>query len=102
MGVGVSALPGCWMASHLWTAARRYINHSCAPNCVAEVVTFERVHKIIISSSRRIQKGEEVSSAPTHPRCRCRGALLTPPVGPPLTKDACAELMALLAPLAPG
>ena len=83
MGVGVSALPGCWMASHLWTAARRYINHSCAPNCVAEVVTFERGHKIIISSSRRIQKGEEVSSAPTHPRCRRRGALLTPPVGPP-------------------
>uniref|UniRef100_A0A673TWQ2 SET domain-containing protein n=1 Tax=Suricata suricatta TaxID=37032 RepID=A0A673TWQ2_SURSU len=38
----------------------RYINHSCAPNCVAEVVTFERGHKIIISSNRRIQKGEEV------------------------------------------
>ncbi|CAI9160889.1 unnamed protein product [Rangifer tarandus platyrhynchus] len=38
----------------------RYINHSCAPNCVAEVVTFERGHKIIISSSRRIQKGEEL------------------------------------------
>lgn len=42
------------------TADYRYINHSCAPNCVAEVVTFERGHKIIISSSRRIQKGEEV------------------------------------------
>lgn len=41
--------------------ACRYINHSCAPNCVAEVVTFERGHKIIISSNRRIQKGEEVS-----------------------------------------
>ncbi|XP_054847651.1 histone-lysine N-methyltransferase 2C isoform X2 [Eublepharis macularius] len=38
----------------------RYINHSCAPNCVAEVVAFERGHKIIISSSRRIQKGEEL------------------------------------------
>nr|XP_036855119.1 histone-lysine N-methyltransferase 2C isoform X6 [Manis javanica] len=38
----------------------RYINHSCAPNCVAEVVTFERGHRIIISSSRRIQKGEEL------------------------------------------
>nr|XP_060485331.1 histone-lysine N-methyltransferase 2C [Panthera onca] len=38
----------------------RYINHSCAPNCVAEVVTFERGHKIIISSNRRIQKGEEL------------------------------------------
>ncbi|XP_041040296.1 histone-lysine N-methyltransferase 2C isoform X2 [Carcharodon carcharias] len=39
----------------------RYINHSCAPNCVAEVVTFEKGHKIIISSNRRIQKGEELS-----------------------------------------
>lgn len=58
--------------SHLWTAACRYINHSCAPNCVAEVVTFERGHKIIISSSRRIQKGEEVSPAP--PRLRPRPA----------------------------
>ncbi|XP_035392361.1 histone-lysine N-methyltransferase 2C isoform X2 [Electrophorus electricus] len=38
----------------------RYINHSCSPNCVAEVVTFERGYKIIISSSRRIEKGEEL------------------------------------------
>lgn len=38
----------------------RYINHSCAPNCIAEVVTFERDHKIIISSNRRIQRGEEL------------------------------------------
>lgn len=38
----------------------RYINHSCAPNCVAEVVTFERGYKIIISCVRRIEKGEEV------------------------------------------
>ncbi|XP_029102170.1 histone-lysine N-methyltransferase 2C isoform X4 [Scleropages formosus] len=38
----------------------RYINHSCAPNCVAEVVTFEKGHKIIISSNRKIQRGEEL------------------------------------------
>nr|DBA25076.1 TPA: hypothetical protein GDO54_012648 [Pyxicephalus adspersus] len=38
----------------------RYINHSCAPNWVAEVVTFEKGHKIIISSNRRIQRGEEL------------------------------------------
>ncbi|XP_026093586.1 histone-lysine N-methyltransferase 2C-like isoform X6 [Carassius auratus] len=38
----------------------RYINHSCAPNCITEVVTFERDHKIIISSNRRIQRGEEL------------------------------------------
>lgn len=38
----------------------RYINHSCAPNCIAEVVTFEKDHKIIITSNRRIQRGEEL------------------------------------------
>lgn len=38
----------------------RYVNHSCAPNCVAEVVTFDKEDKIIIISSRRIPKGEEV------------------------------------------
>lgn len=36
------------------------MNHSCAPNCVAEVVTFDKEDKIIIISSRRIPKGEEV------------------------------------------
>lgn len=38
----------------------RYINHSCAPNCVAEVVPFEKESKIIIITSRRLAKGEEV------------------------------------------
>nr|XP_057922363.1 histone-lysine N-methyltransferase 2C isoform X2 [Doryrhamphus excisus] len=38
----------------------RYINHCCAPNCVAEVVTFERGYKIIISCIRRVEKGEEL------------------------------------------
>lgn len=38
----------------------RYINHSCAPNCITEVVTVEKENKIIISSCRRIQRGEEV------------------------------------------
>ncbi|NXA57835.1 KMT2D methyltransferase, partial [Mohoua ochrocephala] len=41
-----------------WVA---YINHSCAPNCVAEVVTFDKEDKIIIISSRRIPKGEELT-----------------------------------------
>ena len=40
----------------------RYINHSCSPNCVAEVVHFEKESKIIIITSRRIPKGEEVRS----------------------------------------
>ncbi|KAJ8012094.1 hypothetical protein DPEC_G00065110 [Dallia pectoralis] len=38
----------------------RYINHSCTPNCVAEVVTFERGYKIIVTSNRRIEKKEEL------------------------------------------
>ncbi|XP_065150686.2 histone-lysine N-methyltransferase 2C isoform X3 [Paramisgurnus dabryanus] len=38
----------------------RYINHSCTPNCIAEVVSFERGYRIIISSNRRIQRGEEL------------------------------------------
>uniref|UniRef100_A0A671RS73 [histone H3]-lysine(4) N-methyltransferase n=1 Tax=Sinocyclocheilus anshuiensis TaxID=1608454 RepID=A0A671RS73_9TELE len=42
------------------TQAASYINHSCSPNCVAEVVTFERGHKIIISAARRIERGEEL------------------------------------------
>uniref|UniRef100_A0A8C6RLL3 [histone H3]-lysine(4) N-methyltransferase n=1 Tax=Nannospalax galili TaxID=1026970 RepID=A0A8C6RLL3_NANGA len=37
----------------------KHINHLCGPS-VAEVVTFEREHKIIISSNRRIQKEEEL------------------------------------------
>lgn len=39
----------------------RYINHSCNPNCVAEVVPFEKESKIIIITSRRIVRGEELT-----------------------------------------
>ncbi|EDV19551.1 uncharacterized protein TRIADDRAFT_62004 [Trichoplax adhaerens] len=39
----------------------RYINHSCQPNCVAEVVTFDSEPRIIIISNRRIDKGEELT-----------------------------------------
>lgn len=39
----------------------RYINHSCSPNCVAEVVTFEKEQKIIIISNRKVEKGEELT-----------------------------------------
>uniref|UniRef100_A0A674BEF3 Histone-lysine N-methyltransferase 2C n=1 Tax=Salmo trutta TaxID=8032 RepID=A0A674BEF3_SALTR len=38
----------------------RYINHSCAPNCIAEAVSLERGDKIVISSCRNIQRGEEL------------------------------------------
>jgi SET domain-containing protein len=40
----------------------RYINHSCDPNCVAEVVEIDKEGKIIIITNRRISKGEEVST----------------------------------------
>ena len=39
----------------------RYINHSCNPNCVAEVVQIDRENKILIIANRRISRGEEVS-----------------------------------------
>lgn len=39
----------------------RYINHSCNPNCVAEIVEVERDVRIIIFTKRRISRGEEVS-----------------------------------------
>ncbi|XP_059154742.1 histone-lysine N-methyltransferase 2C-like isoform X4 [Physella acuta] len=39
----------------------RYINHSCNPNCVAEVVDIEKDSKIIIITSRKIVKGEELT-----------------------------------------
>ncbi|XP_066928719.1 uncharacterized protein [Clytia hemisphaerica] len=39
----------------------RYINHSCDPNCVAEIISIEGRKRIIIISSRRIEKGEELT-----------------------------------------
>jgi hypothetical protein len=38
----------------------RYINHSCEPNSIAEVVQIEKENKIIIITNRRISKGEEL------------------------------------------
>lgn len=39
----------------------RYVNHSCNPNCVAEVVQIDRENKILIIANRRISRGEEVN-----------------------------------------
>uniref|UniRef100_T1IZ38 Histone-lysine N-methyltransferase 2C n=1 Tax=Strigamia maritima TaxID=126957 RepID=T1IZ38_STRMM len=39
----------------------RYINHSCNPNCVAEVVPIDRESRIIIFANRRISRGEELT-----------------------------------------
>ena len=41
----------------------RYVNHSCNPNCMAEVVSIGEENKIIIIAKRRISRGEEVSVA---------------------------------------
>ncbi|CAF3886677.1 unnamed protein product [Rotaria sp. Silwood2] len=38
----------------------RYINHSCEPNAITEVVQIEKDNKIIIITNRRIHKGEEI------------------------------------------
>ncbi|XP_035219213.1 histone-lysine N-methyltransferase 2C-like isoform X2 [Stegodyphus dumicola] len=39
----------------------RYMNHSCNPNCVAEVVQIDRENKILIITNRRVTRGEELS-----------------------------------------
>lgn len=39
----------------------RYINHSCNPNCVTEIVEVDREFRIIIFAKRRINRGEEVT-----------------------------------------
>lgn len=38
----------------------RYINHSCNPNCVTEIVDVDRESRIIIFAKRKINRGEEV------------------------------------------
>lgn len=38
----------------------RYINHSCNPNCVTEIVEVDRECRIIIFAKRKINRGEEV------------------------------------------
>ena len=44
----------------------RYINHSCNPNCVTEIVEVDRELRIIIFAKRRINRGEEVSFTKIH------------------------------------
>ena len=51
----------------------RYINHSCDPNCVAEVVQIDKEKKIIIISKRFIKKGEEVFLSALHLLYRAGG-----------------------------
>lgn len=43
----------------------RYINHSCSPNCVTEIVEVERELRIIIFAKRRINRSEEVTQLTT-------------------------------------
>lgn len=40
----------------------RYINHSCNPNCVTEIVEVDRDVRIIIFAKRKIFRGEEVKN----------------------------------------
>lgn len=46
----------------------RYINHSCNPNCVTEIVEVDREFRIIIFAKRRINRGEEVSKLEIYDR----------------------------------
>ncbi|KAI9007460.1 hypothetical protein CLU79DRAFT_840538 [Phycomyces nitens] len=39
----------------------RFINHCCAPNCVAKIVTIDKQKRIVIYSSRDIVPGEEIT-----------------------------------------
>ncbi|KAH9287214.1 Histone-lysine N-methyltransferase trr [Echinococcus granulosus] len=39
----------------------RYINHSCEPNCIAEVILYDNQKRIIIIANRLIKKGEELT-----------------------------------------
>jgi [histone H3]-lysine4 N-trimethyltransferase SETD1 len=39
----------------------RYINHSCDPNCIARVVSVDGHKKVIICSSRAIERGQEIT-----------------------------------------
>ncbi|KAM7541454.1 hypothetical protein Aperf_G00000040321 [Anoplocephala perfoliata] len=39
----------------------RYINHSCDPNCVAEVICYDNQKHIVIIAKRLIKKGEELT-----------------------------------------
>ncbi|KAH8274406.1 hypothetical protein KR026_011186, partial [Drosophila bipectinata] len=45
----------------------RYINHSCNPNCVTEIVEVDRDVRIIIFAKRKIYRGEEVSGFVPNP-----------------------------------
>lgn len=39
----------------------RFINHCCAPNCSAKIITVEKQKKIVIYSNRVIMPGEEIT-----------------------------------------
>jgi SET domain-containing protein len=40
---------------------RRLINHCCAPNCTARIITINGVKKIVIYAKSNIEPGEEVT-----------------------------------------
>ncbi|KAK2963234.1 putative Histone-lysine N-methyltransferase SETD1 [Blattamonas nauphoetae] len=39
----------------------RYINHSCDPNCFAEIINDDGVRKVVIFAKRKIYMGEEIT-----------------------------------------
>ncbi|VDD74011.1 unnamed protein product [Mesocestoides corti] len=51
----------CIVDATMYGGLARYINHSCEPNCIAEVFAFEAYKRIIIIAKRFIKKGEELT-----------------------------------------
>ncbi|VDL97632.1 unnamed protein product [Schistocephalus solidus] len=51
----------CIVDATMYGGLARYINHSCEPNCIAEVFAFEANKRIIIIAKRLIKKGEELT-----------------------------------------
>uniref|UniRef100_A0A5S6QIL3 [histone H3]-lysine(4) N-trimethyltransferase n=1 Tax=Trichuris muris TaxID=70415 RepID=A0A5S6QIL3_TRIMR len=56
----------------------RFINHSCAPNCYAKVISVNSQKRIVIYSKQNIRRGEEITYDYKFPRedekipCNCR------------------------------
>ena len=53
--------------SHTDVYDRRLINHCCAPNCNARIITIMGEKKIVIYAKTNIEAGDEVTYGPSFP-----------------------------------
>lgn len=56
-----SALSSGKVTPNFGVLCRRLINHCCAPNCTARIITINGVKKIVIYAKSNIEPGEEVT-----------------------------------------